>query len=83
MINRFDHIDLLSAVHHLTLSMGSSLQTVKSVLNGLKCDIPSHVLQRLKRLKRLFYHFVNQWCLISVQETNFAHWSIILAKFGL
>ena len=24
----------------------------KSALNGLKCDIPSHVLQRLMRLKQ-------------------------------
>ena len=54
----------------------------KSALNGLKCDIPSHVLQRLMRLKQWFERFVNQWCLINVQEMLFAHWSIIWAKFG-
>ena len=29
LINRFDPIDLLSAARHFTLSMGSSIQTVK------------------------------------------------------
>ena len=29
LINRFDPIGLLSAAHHFTLSMGSSIQTVK------------------------------------------------------
>ena len=54
----------------------------KSVLNGLKCDIPSRVLQRLMRLKWWFDRFFNQWCLISVQEMHFAHWPLILAKLG-
>ena len=29
-----------------------------------------------------FERFVNQWCLINVQEMHFANWSIICANFG-
>ena len=54
----------------------------KSALNGLKCYIPSHVLQRLMLLQQWFKRFVNQWCLINVQEMHSAHWSIMWAKFG-
>ena len=46
-----------------------------------KCDIPSHVLQLLMPLKQWFKWFINQWCLINIQEMHFAHWSIISAKF--
>ena len=81
LINRFDPIDLLSAAHHFTLPISSSIQTVKVCIKWSKVDIPSHVLQRLMRLKQWFERFVNQWCLINVQEMHFAHWSIIWAKF--
>ena len=47
--------------------------TWKFVLNGLKYDIPSNVLQLLMHLKWLFERFVNQWCLINIQEMNCAH----------
>ena len=79
--NRFDSIDCLLYTTLLCL-WDIQYKPWKFVLNGLKCDIPSLVLQRLMRLKRWFDRFVNQWCLISVQEMNFAHWSIIIAKFG-
>ena len=48
-----------------------------SVLNGLKCDIPSAVLQWHINLKRWFEHFVIKWCLINVQEMEISHGLII------
>ena len=36
LINRFGPIDLLSAAHHFTLSMGSSIQTVKVFIKRFK-----------------------------------------------
>ena len=38
----------------------------KSVLNSLKSDIPSAVIQLQTHLKRLFERFVITWCLINV-----------------
>ena len=77
-------IQLINCLLHTILLCQWDLQYKqwKSVLNGLKCDIPSHVLQQLMPLKQWFKCFVNQWCLINVQEMHFARWSIIWTKFG-
>ena len=50
----------------------------KSVLNSLKCDIPSDVLIILKWW---FEHFVYKLCLVKVYEMKFAHGLITWAKF--
>ena len=80
VINRFDPVDLLSAAHHLILSMRSSLQIVKVCLKRSKVRYSKPCVSM--PLKQWFEFLVNQWCLINVQEMHFAHWSIIWAKFG-
>ena len=54
----------------------------KSVLNGLKCDIPSDVLQWQIHLKRCLKCSVNNWCPIKVYEMKFSHGLITWAEFG-
>ena len=53
----------------------------QSVLNGLKCDTPTDVLQRQIHLKQWFQCLVNNLCPIKVYEMKFSHGLITWAKF--
>ena len=73
---------LLSVANHFILSMESSIQTVKVSVKGSIVRYSKPCAATTDAFEQWFECFINQWCLINVQEMHFAHWSIIWAKFG-
>ena len=85
LINRFDPIDLLSAVtiffffFFFFCQWDLHYKPWKSTLNGLRYSKPC--APTTDAFAAWFERFVNQWCLLNVQKMHFAHWLIICAKF--